>query len=74
MGKRASVSIQSFLCWKHSWIELNRENEGLVPTRTGRGFAREAHCFEKETHAHTPKKEIDPRSIFKFHARIEAIV
>ena len=66
MGKRASVSIQSFHCWKLSSIELNRENEGLVPTRTGQGFATEAHCFEE----HMPRKEIDPRSVFSFQARM----
>ncbi len=52
MAKRASVSIQSFHCWKLSSIELNRENEGLLPTRTGQGFATEAHCFE-EKHMYT---------------------
>ncbi len=66
MGKRASVSIQSFHCWKLSSIENSQENEGLLPTRTGQGFATEAHCFE-EKHMHTCRERKlirDPFSAF----------
>lgn len=48
MGKRASVSIQSFHCWKLSLIKFSREHEGLVPTCTGRGIAREAQYSEEK--------------------------